>query len=139
VFSDQCPEKSKKKLLTPRQQKALMTVLTMGGSVEKCAAKLGLNRRTLSRWLRQPEFQEALEALRIATLKRAKDRLRAATEGAVAVLIQVMAGSSSENARIRAALAVIEYGLFDGDLSDLASKADRLQEIFRRYKEESRL
>jgi hypothetical protein len=68
----------KKHQLSPRQQKAIQTLLT-GHTKSQTAAAVGVAPRTLSRWLADPTFHAALTEVMTNTDARDPDRLRAAS------------------------------------------------------------
>src|SRR5574341_1808180 len=139
MSNDQCQDlQEKKSVLSIRQRKAVAVLLTTT-NIEKAASQLKLNPSTIHRWLKQPTFQEALNSARAETVQRAKNILQAASEAAVKILVSIMASSTSDNTRIRAAELILEYSLSDMQLNDLIEKAQKLETIFKKYREEGRL
>lgn len=68
-------------ILTPQQLQVLECLLT-GGSVADAAQAAGVSERTVYRWVQMPEFREAFEEQRRATLQRAALRLNRMAEDA---------------------------------------------------------
>jgi hypothetical protein len=101
----------KKHQLSPRQQKAIQTLLT-GHTKSQTAAAVGVAPRTLSRWLADPTFHAALTTAADEALANAAHRLAGVLDDAVAVLTEVMTNTDARDPdRLRAASLVIHRGL----------------------------
>ena len=97
--------------LSPKQQKALQSLLT-GHTTSQTAAAVGVTPRTLSRWLANPTFNTALTTAADQALADAAHRHAGSLDDAVAVLAEVMADKDARDPdRLRAADLVIQRGL----------------------------
>src|SRR5215218_770182 len=96
--------------LTPKQEKGVVALVT-SKTLEEAAAKTGVTPRTLYRWQHEdPLFATAWRSARREALDAGIASLQCGLSEAVEVLRDALK-HNSVNARIRAALGLLEYGL----------------------------
>ena len=116
--------------LTPKQQKALAALLTEP-TILAAAAKVGVNERTLHRWLEEPAFAVAYRTARREAVRQAVARLQQVSTHAVTVLVTVMASKDTPPAtRVAAAKTVLETAIKAVELEDLAARIEALEQSF---------
>ena len=109
--------------LTSSQTRALDALLD-GLTIQDAAAVAGVNRKTVSRWLEQPDFWRAYTQRSGQTLQLAARRLTGRIDSALSVLDAVLADDEAPaGVRLRAAQLTIDSAL---RLVDAADFADRL-------------
>jgi len=115
------------KNLTPRQRKAIESLLT-SGNVKEAAEKAGVKRQTVYKWFKQPKFKAALaDAQRTAleSLSRALVRLG---DKATATLENAMGDQDAPlGAKIRAANIVLANLLRLWELVNLEQRVADLE------------
>jgi hypothetical protein len=94
-------------VLLTQQQIAALPLLAVGAKKKDAAAAVGVCAQTVSSWLSQPHFNAALVTKRDELTASAAARLRDATEAAVDSIVALIT-SGSENARLKAAIFVLE-------------------------------
>jgi len=118
---------SKNDTLSPKKQRAI-EVLTTSGNVTEAARAANVSRKTLYRWLREPAFMEALEAVTqesLATLSRSLVRLG---NLAAATLARAMVdNTAATGAKVRAADIVLARLLQLRELVSIESRLARLE------------
>lgn len=99
------------KRLTAKQVKALEALLD-GDNVQTAAARAGVNRKTLGRWLTEPLFWELYQVNSRRALELAARRLTGKLDGAVELLGAVMDDSDAPpGVRLRAAQLALDNAL----------------------------
>lgn len=112
--------------LKPKQQKAL-DALIESGSVQEAADAAGVSRRTVTTWIREPGFLDALRAAEDGSVKAMARRLLAVSDQAITVVVELMGDPKASAAvRLRAADTVLERLL---QLRELEITEDRLAAI----------
>ena len=92
-----------------RKNEAAIAALLTQRNVEEAARAAGIGTRTLSRWLKVPEFQAAYLEARRAAVSQSNARLQQASSAAVSTLLKIMVDSNAPaSARVRAADRVLE-------------------------------
>jgi len=97
------------------------------GSVNAASNELGITRRTLSKWLRDPEFAESYRAARNECLEHGLAMLQARTKHAGALLIDMAVHGKSESARLGAICKILDVNLKSYELLDLESRIQALE------------
>ena len=96
--------------------------------MEEAARVVGITAKTLSRWLKLPEFKEAYRQARGELLSQATARLQQAAGPAVATLLKVMVNPDAPApSRIRAAQCVLERAQKAYELEDLEARIAQLE------------
>lgn len=98
-------ENVRKNALTPRQLKAVSCLLE-GATMRETAVCVGVNEKTISRWLCQPEFTRQLKAGETVVLERVSRRLVGLAERAVTVLGELLDNPGVAGAGVRRLTAV---------------------------------
>lgn len=91
--------------LTPRQLRAIAAIAE-SDSISAAAGRCGMNRATLHRWLRLPEFRSALDEMQRDQRARAVRRLSGALDRSAQTVIDLADHATDEAIRLRAAMAV---------------------------------
>src|SRR5690349_114005 len=96
--------------LTAKQESAIAALLTEP-TVEKAADAVGVNRRTLYRWLDDAAFKAAYRKARRQAFSHAISLCQKYLPHAVQTLLKVMAKEDApESARVSAATALMKFG-----------------------------
>ena len=111
--------------LSPRQQAAL-PILASTPSITHAASLSKVGRRTLHRWLQDPEFRGQLGKLQRESAEFAKGCLRSLTFQAVLHLGDLMESSSPE-IRLRAIRAVLNYSTKVDEIQELSAQVQALE------------
>jgi len=122
--------------LTPLQRRGVSAVLASRTAAE-AAATVGVSERTVRRWLTDGTFTEAVQQVARDTHRAASASLLAAQRNAVGVLRDAL-DERSASVRIRAAVALLEYGRHaaDNDIDErLGSVERRLRQWYDGYDE----
>ncbi len=101
------------------KQESLIAALLTEPTYAAAAAKAGVSRATVYRWMQQPSFREAHRNARRELVEAAMGRIQAATGPAVETLLDVALGGKRDADRVRAAVALFDRafrGLDDADL-----------------------
>lgn len=114
--------------LTPKQQRAI-EALVQGKTNQEAAAAAGVNRKTITRWLQQPEFQTALRTAQHAAYDEAMADLAATSRLAVQRLRKLLNSSKTSEQGIISAARLVLDGAFRGH--EQAEMKRQLQEIER--------
>jgi phage terminase small subunit len=94
------------KKVTPRQLKAIETLLTTGDKTE-AAKTAGVSRKTIYRWLKQDAFKQALAEAEAEALDALSRELVALGSKATATLKGAMTGNTPAATKVRAADIVL--------------------------------
>ena len=96
--------------LTPKQEKAIIALLTHG-SVENAAHAAGVGVRTLHRWMKEdPDFDAAYRAAKREAYGHSIARLHHLSSAAVSTLGKIMLDSKTPPAtRVRAADSILNH------------------------------
>jgi hypothetical protein len=117
------------------KKEAAIAALLSQRNQEEAARVAGVSKRTLSRWLKLPEFQSAYLEARRAVMVQANARLQQASSAAVAALVKVMADPNSPaSARVRAADCILARGYQGLENEDLDVRLAALERAAERAK-----
>jgi hypothetical protein len=111
--------------LTPKQEQAI-TALLEQPTVVDAAAAVGVNERTLRRWLKEPAFQTAYRGARRALVEGAVARLQRGLDKAAETLTRNLT-CGSPPAEIAAARQMFEQAYKGVEVFDLAEQVEQLQ------------
>ena len=112
--------------LSPRQQAAL-PILASSPTIAHAARISKVGRRTLHRWLQDPEFQEELAKLQRQAADLAKGHLQSLTLQAALRLGEALDDPKPE-VRFRAARAVLSYSARFGEIQELQAQVQALED-----------
>ena len=115
----------KKPSVAARQQ-SVLPILASSPSVSQAARIAGINRRTLSRWLEDPDFREQLAQLQRQRAELAKGCLQDLSLQAVASLVDYLQIPNLEM-RLKAIRTILEYSGKVSGLQDLQDKVESLE------------
>lgn len=115
-----------RKSLTPRQLKAVNALLE-GATMRETAVRVGVNEKTVSRWLCEDAFSHQLKAGETLVLERVSRRLVGLAERAVTVLGELLDSPGVPGAGVRRLTAV--------NLLELTQSYRELNEFERRLLE----
>src|ERR1019366_3474933 len=118
-----------------RKQEEAIAALLSQRSIEDAARACGLGARTLLRWLKLPEFNDAYRKARRAAFSQSIARLQQATTAAVSTLLKVMVDPNTPaSTRVRAADSVLDHSAKSIEIEDIEARVAELE----RSTEESR-
>jgi hypothetical protein len=117
--------------LPPRQERALCALLTC--STQKDAAlAAGISEPTLWRYMNDPAFKRRLREAQRHALTQTALRVQRGAGDAVSVLYEIMTkGDASDSARISAARFFFENSFRIGEIEELKTQMEDLQELYR--------
>ncbi|MFT3881797.1 MAG: helix-turn-helix domain-containing protein [Gemmatales bacterium] len=107
---------------------ALLLALACGATVEAAAAKSGVTKRTVYRYLEDESFRRELQAYRAQMVYRATGMLTAAAMEAVKTLLGLMNGNHAAAAKLGAAKAVLDLGLKLRQASELEDRMAKIED-----------
>jgi len=111
--------------LTPKQRKAVEALLTTGDK-SQAAELAGVKRQTVYKWLKRPDFQQALRDAEAEALKSLSQALTRLGSKAADTLDKSM-DAESETVRLRAADIVLGRLLQLRELIDLDARVAELE------------
>lgn len=125
--------------MTPKQQKALVALLTQP-TKEKAAAAAGITSKTLRSYLDDPEFRAEYRKAFSELVEDATRKMQQTLDPAVAVLREVME-NDGENGQVRvsAARSVLEYGLKMTEQIDILNRLQELESAIQGREQHNRL
>jgi len=113
--------------LNRKFERAIFALLE-ASTVGEAAARAGISRRTLERWLARPDFQERLRATQAEVRRQAIAQLQAAMTEAVQILRYFMTDKTiPPSVRLGAARATLEFGLRFYAAQELEERVVRLE------------
>ncbi len=112
---------------------ALIAALAGGATVGRAARAAGVSEATAHRRLRNATFRRKVARARAATVERAVAKLSKAAAQAVAMLRRLSTGAESENVRLSASRAILEFVFKGNEQLTIQERLRELEaEIFRR-------
>ena len=113
--------------LTGKKARALEGLLD-GLNIQDAAALAGVNRKTLARWLQEPDFWKAYRNAGDMLFETAARKLASATDGSVDFLVEVREDSDiPTSVRVRAADLVLQHAGKYKDAVDFATRLAALE------------
>jgi hypothetical protein len=113
--------------LSGAQNKAVLAMLS-GSNFLEASQTAGVSQSTMWRWMREPDFKQALRDGRLELMEGAIGRIQQACSEAVEVLRSVMNNQESPcSSRVTAAKCVIEMALKAVELQDLEQRIIALE------------
>lgn len=110
------------------QQEAAIQALLAEPTVTAAASRAGCGRRTLHRWLTQPDFQDAYREARTAVYGNARARLQIESEAAVATLADLRdAPDVPASTRLSAAAKILDLAVQAYDLDEVEAYLAKLK------------
>lgn len=118
--------------MTPKQQKALLALLT-NPTKEKAAAAAGITSKTLRGYLADPEFQAEYRKAFAGMVEDATRQAQQAIAPALSTLREVVEDSGEGSQfRISAARSILEYSLKLTEQNDIPAKLQELEKAVER-------
>lgn len=111
--------------LSSHKRRAVLA-LVEHGAVARAADECKLSRQTLYRWLREPEFAQALRDESDSRVEQASRRLTYLVDEAITVLSELLK-SGSEHQRRLAADSVLSHALRLRELVELEQRISNLE------------
>lgn len=115
-----------KKSSVAARQKSVLPILASSPSISQAARTVGINRRTLTRWLQDPDFREQLADLQRQRAELAKGCLQDLSLQAVASLVEYLQ-IPNLGMRLKAIRTILEYSGKVGDIQDLKEQVQSLE------------
>jgi transposase-like protein len=110
-----------------KKEEAIAALLTQR-NVEEAARAIGVDAKTLLRWMKLPEFQVAYREARRDAFSQSIARLQQATSAAVTTLLKVMVDPGSPaSAKVRAADSVLDHAAKAIEIEDLEARIAALE------------
>jgi transposase-like protein len=110
-----------------KKEEAIASLLTHR-NVEEAARAIGVDAKTLFRWMKLPEFQVAYREARRDAFGQSIARLQQATSAAVTTLLKVMVDPSSPaSAKVRAADSVLDHAAKAIEIEDWEARIAALE------------
>jgi hypothetical protein len=123
--------------LTTAQEKAILALLDEP-TVDRAAKAAGVGRRSLYRWMDDPDFSKAYRKARRESFSQAMSASQKYAPVAVQVLAKIMTDATlSVSARVSAATALLKFSRESIELDDLATRVDDLERSMKEASERS--
>ncbi len=112
-----------------RLREKAISLLLSERTIEAAAKKCGVTRRTLHRWMREPQFRDALMEARAELLKTATRTLTRNSVKAADVLAKIFSSKPKPNqsANVSAAIGTLRLSLDAFALENLEERLRRLE------------
>ena len=124
--------------LTPKQQRAVRSLLTSRG-VSEAALAAQVGERTLFRWMSEPAFRTALSTAEGELLDSATRRLLVVQESAVQTFEDVLKDKEvSQVVKLKAAQSVLDYLLKLRELRNVEQRLTALEQAATVQRQEQR-
>lgn len=121
-------EPTQPKELTATQARALEALLT-SPTIEKAAQATGVDKTTLHRWMKQPDFAQAFRAAKESLVESALTGLQAISGEAVEALHNELSNPLAKpSERISAARAILEYALRHREEVEIDKRINAIEE-----------
>ena len=111
-----------------RKKEEAIAALLSQRNVEEAAHVVGVDAKTLLRWMKQPDFDAAYRAARRLAFGQAIARLQQAAGAAASVLLKIVVdGSAPPSTRVRAAEIVLDKAAKAIELEDIEARVTELE------------
>ena len=115
-----------------RNKELTIAALLCEPSIRSAAEKVGINDKTIVRWLQEQNFKEAYRKARRQVVDHAVARIQSAMTSAVGVLEGVMNDSQAPaSSRVTAAKSLIEIGLKQVQVDEIEARITALEETIK--------
>jgi hypothetical protein len=113
-----------------REREKAINALLSSNTLEGAAKKAGISKRTLLRWMEEPEFRAVYRKAKGDVLRTATAILTRDSGKAALTLTKIFTGKPTENqsSRVSAAKATLRLALDSFVLEDLEERVRRLEE-----------
>ena len=110
-----------------KQEDAIVALLTQR-NIEDAARTAGIGARTLLRWLKLPEFQNAYRQARREAFGQAVARLQQGTAAAATTLLKIMIDPGAPaSVRVRAADSIFNHAAKAIEIEDIEARLSELE------------
>ncbi len=114
--------------LTPKQEDGIVALLNEP-TVRKAAESIGVDERTVHRWLDQPEFSRRYRKARREAFAQAIALTQKYAPHAVQTLMKVMADpTAAHTAKVSAATALLKFSRESIELDDVVARVEALEQ-----------
>ena len=111
-----------------RKKEAAIAALLTQRNHEEAARAVGIDPKTLLRWMKDPEFDKDYRAARRAAYSQSTARLQQASSAAVSTLLTLMIeGTTPASTRARAAECVLNHAAKAIELEDIEARVVELE------------
>jgi hypothetical protein len=111
-----------------RKKEEAIAALLSQRNMEEAARVVGIAAKTLSRWLKLPEFKEAYRQARAEAMSQSTARLQQAAGPAVSTLLKIMINPDAPaSSRVRAAQCVLERAQKAYETDDLEARLAQIE------------
>jgi hypothetical protein len=105
-----------------KKEEAIVALLT-NRTIEEAARSIGVDPKTLLRWMKEPEFDAAYRAAKRAAFGQSIARLHHLSSAAVSTLGKIMLDSATTPAtRVRAADSILDHTAKAIEIKDIGSR-----------------
>ena len=110
-----------------KKEEAIAALLTQR-NVDEAARSVGIDAKTLLRWMKLPEFQAAYREARRAAFGQSIARLQQATSAAASTLLKIMVDATAPpSCRLRAADSVLSHAAKAIEIEDIEARVSELE------------
>lgn len=122
----------------PHKMEQAVAALLTARNQEEAAKSVGISLKTLQRWQKEPEFEEALSKARMAAFRQSIARLQQASVPAVTTLLKLMVDASSPAAvKARCAYYILDQtrkGIETEEIEKRVAELERASESSGSYR-----
>lgn len=110
-----------------KKEKAIVALLTQR-NLEESARSIGIDPKTLLRWMKEPEFDAAYREARRMAYGQSIGRLQQAASAASSTLLKIMIDPNSPpSCRLRAADSVLSHAAKAIEIEDIEARLSELE------------
>jgi transposase-like protein len=110
-----------------KKEEAIVALLTHR-TIEEAARSIGVDPKTLLRWMKEPEFDNAYRAAKRAAFGQSIARLHHLSSAAVSTLGKIMLDSATPPAtRVRAADSILDHTTKAIEIEDIDARLSELE------------
>ena len=111
-----------------RKKDEVIVALLSQRNIEDAARVVGIDAKTLLRWMKEPEFDAAYREARRLAFRQSVARLQQASGAAVSTLLKVMVDPSTPpSTKVRAADSVLDHSAKAIELEDIEVRVAELE------------
>ena len=114
----------------PRKMDEAIAALLTRPSIEEAARTVGIEPKTLRRWMREPEFKAKYMSARREVVAQSNARLQSSVGAAVTTLLKVMIDPATPaSTKVRAADSVLNHANKGIELEDILERLSVLERL----------
>jgi transposase-like protein len=123
-----CPQMTGHGAKFERKKEEAIAALLTQRNVEEAARAVGIDTKTLLRWMKEPAFDAEYRAARRAAFGQSVARLQQASSAAVSTLLKVMVDPGSPaSTKVRAADSVLAHTAKAIEIDDIEARVSELE------------